>query len=766
MNNKFWFEKPAEGWRDGFPIGTGRLAAMILGNPDTERILINHEWLWRGNYQTRDTEPRFKDLNRVRELLTAGEYEKGTLLANKAFAGAGGTLLNSGYAASIGMEPGKCRVDPYQPAGDLLFRLDHGPVVNYRRELDLSEAVARVIYTTDEAAYTCEYIAHPVHDLIMVHITAASGTVSGSFQLDRVEDTECMTSFETTDSMLLLEGVFQEGLDFRVEATIRNRGGKITRVDDRVLRVTDAEEILIFINAGTSAKKEAPAAECRRFAIPDTGWKRLLEEHIQAYQKIYKRLELDIKMECQELPTDKRLSALTAGGTDPGIPILFFNYGRYLLYAASATAELPANIQGKWNGELDPPWGADYHNNVNVQLCYWQAEPAHLQEFTKQLFDYIERFVPRARKAARDLYGCRGVLFPLQTDPWGRATPEAFGYAAWIGGAAWLAQHLWQHYEYGRDRQFLRDTAYPFIREVAAFYEDYLIEDADGILQIVPSQSPENRFIGSGEIPVSLCVSATADVQLAAEVLVNAAKASGILQVDAGKRERWEGLIRRLPEIKTGSRGQLLEWNEEFEEAEPLHRHLSHLYGLFPGDQITPDGTPDLFKAAGISLEGRLTDGTANHPLLRAWVPFIYARLQKGDRAWESMMDSIIHFPTKKMFRLDVLFGIPAVVCQLLLQDSHEKLHFLPALPSAWPHGSIRGIRARGGYLVNMEWKDGQLAAAEITSIESGVCMIRVGDRKYEIENETGNTVEHEDNCGEMRFKALAARTYLIRPVV
>ncbi|MBU1689829.1 MAG: alpha-L-fucosidase, partial [Gammaproteobacteria bacterium] len=283
---------------------------------------------------------------------------------------------------------------------------------------------------------------------------------------------------------------------------------------------------------------------------------------------------------------------------------MYFNLARHLMLASSALADLPANLQGKWNEDLRPPWDCDLHQDVNLQMNYWFAEPAGMTDCVEALFRHVERFVPHARQAARDLYGCRGVWFPIQTDPWGRSTPESYGWAVWIGAAAWLAQHFWWRWDFGRDRQFLANRAYPLLKEVAAFYEDYLVADEQGALQIMPSQSPENRFVGSGNrFPVSIGISAAMDVELAHECLSHALAAAEALDVDEDLRARWREMLGKLPALQVGSRGQLLEWDREFEEVEPGHRHISHLYALYPGDQIDPLDTPELFAAARRSLE-------------------------------------------------------------------------------------------------------------------------------------------------------------------
>lgn len=758
MNNKLWYNKPAAEWKEGLPIGTGRLAAMILGNPDEERIALNHEWLWRGQNRDRDTEDRSRYLKEVRDHLISGKYEEGTILANEAFGGNGG----------VSKRPN--RVDPYQPAGDFCFKLDHGPVTDYNRELNLDTAEVKVSYDTDKGKVTREIIAHLIYDLIILRITAEGFRIGGTFWLCRTEDPGCKLSFSAENTTIRMDGAFEGGIDFCVEAAVRAKGGETSVIDGCKLKVTDAEEILVFINIGTSAKNEPPRMECARYSIPQMDWTELFRLHTREHAKHYGGFHLHLPFDNKEMPTDERIAAFRKGDDAPGLPLLYFNYGRYLLCASSANGELPANLQGKWNEDIKPAWECDYHHDINLQMSYWIAEPGSLQKYTEALFSHMERMVPNARKAARDLYGCNGIWIPITTDAWGRTTPEAYGWSVWIGAAAWLAQHMWWHYEYGQDMDFLEKRAYPFLKEVAAFYESYLVEDENGILQIVPSQSPENRFAGSGDLPVSICVSSAMDIQLAMDVISHVIKASELLDMDEDKRGVWKDILIRLPELKIGSQGQLLEWNEEFEEVEPGHRHISHLIGLYPGDQITPDKTPELFRAARLSLEKRLSTGGGHTGWSRAWTACCFARLGDGNKAWEHLRALIVDFATDslldlhppRIFQIDGNLGGAAAVLEMLLQSYHEKLHFLPALPSAWPEGKVTGLRARGGYTVNLEWKNGRLLKAEVTPLKDKICTIRQKDVIYEVRDRHGNIVEHQCDVDSLCFEVEAGNSYYI----
>lgn len=744
MHERLWYREPAAAWTEGLPIGTGRLAAMVLGTCPRERLALNHEWLWEGINRFRDVDEAAQHLPEVRALLLAGEYERGTELANRYFGGPGG----------ISGTPG--RVDSFQTAGDLWIEFSQGPWHNYTRELDLSTGIATVTYGAlrrDGQRVRREYVAHLTEDLILVRLTCDGGPLSCRLWLDRLHDPKCALRTAASESGLRLEGEITGGTAFRVEAELHVAGGNVALLPGSKLAVEEATEVLVAVNIGTSAQGQTPEEECASRKLSTRDWEALLASHRAEHARHYGGLRLDLSFEEPDAPTDERLRNLRAGTLDPGLALLYFNYGRYLLCASSANASLPATLQGRWCEELDPPWNSDLHQDVNLQMAYWGAEPGGLQAYTEALIQHIERQAPHGREAARKLYGCEGVWLPIQTDPWGRCTPESDGWAVWIGAAAWLAQHLWWHYEFSLDEGFLRERAYPFLRDVAAFYESYLIEDEAGGLLIVPSQSPENRFVGSGpRYPVSLGVNATMDVQLARDALTWAATAAETLGVDDERRERWRALCERLPAMQVGSRGQLLEWNEEFEEVEPGHRHISHLYGFYPGDQLCPRRTPELFAAAMRSLELRLEAMGGHTGWSRAWTACCFARAGRGDEALyhvehlatDFATDSLLDLHPPRIFQIDGNLGGVAAVIEMLIQSYHEELHLLPALPAAWPEGRVAGLRARGGFSVDIEWREGELVEATLRASRARTCRVWDPQQRLAAWDEAGQAVR----CG------------------
>ncbi len=702
MNTLMWYRQPAKEWKEGLPIGNGILAGMVLGDPKCERLALNHEWLWRATNRYRDIEEEHQHLAEIRRLFFAGKVLEAGTLANEKLGGLGG---------SAGV---KNRVDPYVPAGDLWLEFGHENVRDYRRELNLETGVVKVSYIHNGRAFTREFFAHYELPVLVLRLT---GPREYSLRLDRIDDPDC--TLEKTP--LGLTGTFIEGSSFHLAAR----------------EVVTDDETLLLLSIGVAHDGENPKAIAEdQLAKAPGDWDELRQSHLNSYGPVYQRVSLDLGESHDELPTDERLARLRAGEPDNGLLALYFNFGRYLLLSSSRPGGLPANLQGKWNEELEPPWDSDLHQDVNLQMNYWPAEVCGLAETIGPLFDHLERFVPHAREAARKLYNCDGVWFPIQTDPWGRATPESRGWDVWIGAAAWLAQHLWWRYEYSLDEDFLRKRAYPFFKEVAAFYESYLVRDPQGQLVPVPSQSPENRFVGGTE-PVSLCVAATMDLELIYDLLTHAVAAAELLDVDGDKRETWQQILADIPPLQIGRHGQLQEWFEDYDEVEPSHRHISHLVGLYPGDHLTLEDEPELTRAARASLERRLAHGGGHTGWSRAWVVCCWTRLREGDLACEHLVhlitdfatDSLLDLHPPRIFQIEGNLGGSAGIAEMLLQSHRGIIRLLPALPKTWPDGEVKGLCARGGFVLNLRWTGGSLRELTIHSRCGRECVLRVPDK-------------------------------------
>ena len=772
-----WYRQPAgEDWNRALPIGNGRLGAMIFGNIEAERIQLNEDSLWNGGPRDRNNPDTREALPEIRRLMLAGRLAEAHALVNDAMAGIPDSM--------------RC----YEPLADLLIRFHHPGVASdnsrniataesttdpvfdksvlstYRRGLNLADAVATVDYTLNNLTYRRTHIAsHPDQSIAIRYEAGTPGTLS--FRLRTLRGPLNSYSSRYADGVRSMDGHGlltwgraggEDGVRFALCVRAAAEGGTLRTVGE-TLAVENADAVTLVVSAATSFRETDPqvcASEQSATALKK-GWGRLLENHLADYRRLFNRcgLQLGSNNAPPAIPTDERLKRFHGGADDPGLAALYFDFGRYLLISSSRPGCLPANLQGIWNQDFQPAWGSKYTININTEMNYWPAEVASLAECHQPLFDLIERLVEPGKKTAQAMYGCRGFVTHHNTDIWADTCPTDRNLAAsyWVMGSGWLALHLWDHYDYGRDRAFLERT-YPVLKEACRFYLDFLIEDAKGRLIICPTSSPENTYrLPNGEAGV-LSAGCSMDSQILDKLFRSTREAAAILGLDEEFSKELESARLRLTSPTVGAHGRLLEWPEDYDELEPQHRHCSHLFALHPGDQITPAGTPDLAAAARQTLERRGDDGTG---WSIAWKINFQARLGNGEHALRLLRNLLELVETNSTdyhhggsypnlfcahppFQIDGNFGGCAAIAEMLLQ-SHETredietgqnlqvIHLLPALPVAWPSGEFRGFRARGGIEVDLSWRESRMEKCILRSARPAACYLRFSDRLEKI---------------------------------
>ena len=729
------YDTPPENWHEGLPIGSGRLAAMVWGDKNKDVLTLNHEWLWRGVNRYRKVVPASEHLEYVRSLLRKNRFFKGTLLGNIYFSGDGG----------ISDEPD--RVDPYQPAGELTFT-PVGLIKYIDRSLCINTGVSKTRRHINETELTSQFFASSTDSLIYAGwYTNNNQPFAGALTLSRTEDPNATINISVTNEKIILDSKFNEGISHRIIVST-DTNGKLSLAETGI-NVFNATYLYCTINIATSVAgiKE----ELERYSCESGDFNEKLNDHkiffASHMDKTDFRLTGDVP---NDLPLSERIKRFKQGSDDNGLCELYYHYGRYMMLSCTICGELPPNLQGKWNDRINPPWDSDYHMDINLQMEHWLIEPCGMNDAADKLFSFIESFYESGEKAAKELYGCRGIYLPILSDVWGISTPEAFGYAAWIGAAPWMAQHFWQHYLYTGDMTFLRDRAYRFFIKVAEFYEDYLQRDENGIYQIIPSQSPENRFRGAGFIPSSLCISSAMDVQLCYDSLTYAIESAMILGIDEDRVACWKNLRDNLPGFPIGSDGRLLEWNMEVHEEEPGHRHVSHLYGVYPGDLFTPETRPEQYHAARKSLDFRLSHGGAHTGWSRAWTAALMSRFGDSEKFYEHFSALIKDFATISLldlhppgvFQIDGNLGGVAAVNDALIQCIDGKIYLLKALPDQWHSGSVQNIKTPGGHTISMKWENSVPTEINITIGHTGKATIYYTDKKHEITGTPGDSID------------------------
>jgi alpha-L-fucosidase 2 len=729
--DRLWYRQPASDWNEALPVGNGRLGAMVYGLAGREMLQLNEETIWAGSPVDNNNPGALESLPLIRKALFEGRYAEASALAEKHL---------------LGTPP---RIRSYQPLGDLRIDVDDARVTTgYERALDLRDGLASVVCETGTGArIEREVFASAVDDVLVVRISAGrKARITGTIRLARTRDAatkavsgnELLLSGRIVDAPDPLCGPGGEHMRFASRLLALNDGGRLEDAGDG-LRVEGARALTLLVAAATdydpvrldfdpAVDPAAKAAEILA-AAGRYSYRKLRSRHIAEHRALYDRVALALggRPEDSALPTDERLARVKAGADDPGLAALYFQYGRYLLMGSSRRpAVLPANLQGLWNQDYEAAWNSDFHTNINLQMNYWPAEVANLPETVAPLADFIGRLTVPGAVTARRTYGTGGWTLHHLTDPFGRT-----GVADGVWGVSpmagpWMTFPLWDHYEFTGDTAFLRDVAYPIMKGSAEFVEAFLVQAPDGRLVTAPSHSPENAYLDpqTGK-PESLTYAATVDIEIARALFDHCARAAAILGVDGEFAARLKELEGRLPPLRIGKHGNIREWIEDYDEAEPGHRHMSHLLALYPLAQITPE-TPELFEAAERTLARRLEHGGGQTGWSRAWIVSFYARLLEGETAYRNLQTLLRRstlanlFDTHPPFQIDGNFGGAAGIAEMLVQSHRGFVQVLPAVPAAWAEGRFKGLRARGGFELDAVWTGRRVTELRVRSKAGG----------------------------------------------
>jgi alpha-L-fucosidase 2 len=771
--NIIWSEKPASEWAEGYPVGNGRLGGMVLGGVQHERIALNHDLLWRQfwSFQEHNTA---SDILEMRALTLKGEWDKAEDLMEQKIPASGNAIY----------------VNPYVPAGDLYinFRYGNKPVTDYRRLLHMDKGIAEVEYRVDNVLFTREIFSSWKHGVIVIHLkTSKAGMLTGEVSLSRLLDPECEVTGYAISDKVVLRGKFEDGREFAIAAKVIQKGGRLTLgrkelfqnksdmpkkdfglkyvfstnemfgKDDGASTFFDTSDEVLILLAVTVDDEYAKGTDLVKKTIDKLNsitesYETLKKEQIRDFQKIYNRVSLSLGSDKPFITTDSLLKrSVEANTASPALLEKMFNMSRYLSISSGRPqpegqpAKSPINLQGIWNQDRRPAWDCDYHIDLNVEMCYWPLDMLNLGDLMIPLMNWVETLTAQGRKAAKDLYGTRGVAFGIVEDNKNVGNFDNICFP-WTGGAAWIAQILWQHWEYSNDMLFLKNHLFPYLVEIGNFYEDFLVKDRNGFLVPLLSASPEMSIAGRKRQSF-LSSASSMDLELIHDVFSHLIEAGNLFKTDPMMIKKWQSVLNCVPLPRINKDGSLSEWLEDHAPADPGHRHRAHLIGLSPGDRISIEDTPDYAEAAYLALKKRQYWGkTSSASFTYVWDAQMLARLYKGKEAYEQISKMLpIHvlnnllittndwggkgglawFKNIKLFEIDANIAISSSIIEMIFQDRQGLLRFLPALPAELSEGKAKGIRARGGFEVNLEWNKSRIYSANIISLDGKPCRLK-----------------------------------------